>query len=123
MAVRAALQTVMDVPPGYRSGIANGSGICWIAPWYPQKNMNPIGVRALCLGEILAVAAAFASAQTLPDLDKRISEFTLPNGLHFVVAQRNGSPVVSFRTYINAGSADVPPGESGLARLIERLSS
>jgi predicted Zn-dependent peptidase len=78
---------------------------------------------ALRLGVVLALAAGIAPAQPLADLEKRITEFTLANGLHFVVAERHLAPVVSFRTYVNAGSVDVPSGETGLARLIDRLAT
>ena len=39
---------------------------------------------------------------------KTVTEFTLPNGLHFIVLERHEAPVVSFHTYVNAGSVDDP---------------
>jgi predicted Zn-dependent peptidase len=80
-------------------------------------------VIALRFGVALALAAGLAPAQALGDLEKRVTEFTLPNGLHFIVAERHSAPVVSFRTYVNAGAVDAPAGETGLARLLERLTS
>jgi predicted Zn-dependent peptidase len=74
-------------------------------------------------GVFLTLAAGLASAQALTELERRVTEFTLPNGMHFLVAERHAAPVVSFRTYINAGAVDTPPGQTGLARLLERLSS
>jgi predicted Zn-dependent peptidase len=78
---------------------------------------------ALRFGVALALSAGLAQAQSPGDLDKRITEFTLPNGLHFLVAERHLSPVISFRTFIKAGSVDTPAGETGLARLMERMAS
>jgi predicted Zn-dependent peptidase len=51
------------------------------------------------------------------ELQKAISEFTLPNGVHFIVAERHQSPVVSFHTLVNVGSLQDPSGETGLAHM------
>ena len=56
------------------------------------------------------------------ELQKKISEFTLPNGLHFIVAERHESPVVSFHTWVNAGSLQDPSGETGLAHMCELMA-
>jgi len=34
------------------------------------------------------------AAQSLSDFEKRITEFTLANGLHFIVFERHEAPVV-----------------------------
>jgi predicted Zn-dependent peptidase len=52
----------------------------------------------------------------------RVTDFALPNGLRLIVIERHEAPVVSFHTYVRAGSANVPAGQSGLARLLERLA-
>ena len=64
----------------------------------------------LCL--ILALSLPLA-AQSLKDFEKKVTEFTLPNGLHFILIERHGAPVVSFHTYVNVGSVDDPSGETG----------
>lgn len=69
----------------------------------------------------LALASALA-AQSLTEFEKRVTEFTLPNGLHFIVCQRHEAPVVSFHTYVNAGSVDDPKGKSGLAHMFEHMA-
>jgi len=65
-------------------------------------------------------AVAPAAAQDLKDLEKRVTDFTLSNGLRFVLLERHEAPVISFHTYINAGSVNDPAGQTGLARLMER---
>jgi predicted Zn-dependent peptidase len=40
--------------------------------------------------------AGTPAAQNLPEFKKRATEFTLANGLHFIVVQRREAPVVSF---------------------------
>jgi predicted Zn-dependent peptidase len=61
-------------------------------------------------------------AQDFKDFEKRVTEFTLANGLHFILLERHEAPVVSFHTYVKAGSADDPPGQTGMARMVERLA-
>ena len=61
-------------------------------------------------------------AQSLQEFEKRVTEFTLPNGLHFIVLERHEAPVVSFHTYVNAGSVDDPGGKTGLAHMFEHMA-
>ncbi|WP_284694401.1 M16 family metallopeptidase [Rhodoplanes serenus] len=51
----------------------------------------------------------------------RPSEFTLPNGLQVVVVPDRRSPVVTHMVYYKVGSADEPPGKSGIAHFLEHL--
>ncbi len=61
-------------------------------------------------------------AQNLVEFEKRVTEFTLPNGLHFILLERHQAPVVSFHTYVNAGSVDDPSGKTGLAHMFEHMA-
>jgi predicted Zn-dependent peptidase len=74
----------------------------------------------LLLVALLAMAAA--SAQSLADFEKRVTEFTLPNGLHFIVLERHDAPVVSFHSFVNAGSVNDPSGETGIAHMFEHMA-
>ena len=51
----------------------------------------------------------------------RVSQFTLANGLELVVVPDTRAPVVTQMLYIRAGSADEPPGVSGIAHFLEHL--
>src|ERR1700691_1324173 len=62
------------------------------------------------------------AAQSLPEFEKKVTEFTLANGLHFIVAERHEAPVVSFHTYVNAGSVDDPSGATGIAHMFEHMA-
>jgi len=62
------------------------------------------------------------AAQNLEEFEKRVTEFTLPNGLHFLVLERHEAPVVSFQTYVDAGSVDDPGGKTGLAHMFEHMA-
>ncbi len=71
---------------------------------------------------LLAAGALWLPAQDLAGFEKRVTEFTLPNGLHFIVVERHEAPVVSFNTMVNVGSADDASGETGLAHMFEHLA-
>jgi predicted Zn-dependent peptidase len=71
---------------------------------------------------VLLLAAALLPAQDLKEFEKKVTEFTLANGLHFTVAERHEAPVVSFHTFVNVGSADDPAGETGLAHMFEHMA-
>ncbi len=70
---------------------------------------------------ILALAAT-AFAQDLKEFEKHVTEFTLPNGLHFIILERHEAPVVSFHTYVNAGSVDDSNGRTGIAHMFEHMA-
>src|SRR5258708_13210401 len=79
--------------------------------------MNPLTLKLL-----LILCPAVLSAQSLKDFEKRITEFTLANGLHFIVFERHEAPVVSFNSYVNAGSVNDPSGETGIAHMFEHMA-
>jgi predicted Zn-dependent peptidase len=71
---------------------------------------------------LVLLSPAFVSAQILREFEKRVTEFSLPNGLHFIVAERHEAPVVSFHTYVEAGSVDDPSGRTGIAHMFEHMA-
>lgn len=79
-------------------------------------------MRGICLCAALLWGPLWASAQDLREFEKKVTEFTLPNGLHFIIAERHEAPVVSFHTYVNAGSVDDPSGATGVAHMFEHMA-
>ena len=51
-----------------------------------------------------------------------MKEFTLPNGLKFIVVERHNAPVFSFETMVNAGGADEQVGQTGIAHMMEHMA-
>ncbi|NTV03593.1 insulinase family protein, partial [bacterium] len=51
--------------------------------------------KTLVLAAVLAMAlgAVAASAEGYQDLKEQVQEFTLPNGIHFIVLERHDVPV------------------------------
>ncbi|HEY4009191.1 MAG TPA: pitrilysin family protein [Acidobacteriaceae bacterium] len=56
------------------------------------------------------------------NLAARTTVKVLPNGLTLVLCERHEAPVFSFYTEVNAGSANDPGGESGLAHMFEHIA-
>ncbi|MBI3665350.1 MAG: insulinase family protein [Acidobacteria bacterium] len=74
-----------------------------------------------CAVFVLLLAAP-ARPQDLKAFEKSVAEFTLANGLHFIVVERHEAPVVSFYTYANVGAVDDPKGRTGLAHMFEHMA-
>ena len=51
----------------------------------------------------------------------QITHFTLENGLEVVVIPDHRAPVVTHMVWYRNGSADDPPGKSGVAHFLEHL--
>ena len=71
---------------------------------------------------LLLLLPGLLCAQSLQDFEKKVTSFTLPNGLQFLVIERHDAPVVSFHTYVNAGAVDDPGGSTGLAHMFEHMA-
>ncbi|MBC8422853.1 insulinase family protein [bacterium] len=70
-------------------------------------------------GVLLLAASALAGPQELQD---QVQEFTLDNGIHFIVLERHDVPVFSFNTYMNVGSSDEVTGHTGMAHILEHMA-
>ena len=71
---------------------------------------------------LLLLAAATAGAQTYLDLEGKVQEFTLDNGVKFLVLENHDVPVFSFRTFVNVGSANETRGITGLTHILEHMA-
>ncbi len=71
---------------------------------------------------LLAGVCAVACGQDLASFERRTTVKVLPNGLTLIVCERPEAPVFSFYTEVDAGSADDPQGESGLAHMFEHMA-
>ncbi|MBM3318075.1 MAG: insulinase family protein [Candidatus Eisenbacteria bacterium] len=77
---------------------------------------------ALGLGLLAAVLAVPAQAGLLQHLRDSIQEFTLDNGLRFVVVERRDAPIFSFATCVNAGNVCEVTGTTGIAHMFEHMA-
>jgi predicted Zn-dependent peptidase len=71
---------------------------------------------------VLLLAAASAQTNYQQQMEARTTVKVLPNGLTLVLSERHQAPVFSFYTEVNAGSANDPQGQSGLAHMFEHIA-
>lgn len=72
---------------------------------------------------LLLLACSFpVHAQSLEDFEEKVTEFTLDNGLTFIVIERPIAPVASFVTYVDVGGANEPIGHTGIAHIFEHMA-
>ena len=69
----------------------------------------------------LIAALAFIIAALPAGADDQVSSFNLDNGMQVVVIEDHRAPVVVHMLWYRAGSADEPPGASGVAHFLEHL--
>lgn len=84
--------------------------------------MRKFGNKLLCLFLMVAVLPALVQSQDLESFEENVTEFTLDNGLTFIVVERPIAPVVSFATHVNVGGVDNPKGNSGMAHVFEHMA-
>ncbi|MBK7141511.1 MAG: insulinase family protein [bacterium] len=75
----------------------------------------------VCLAMVVALGGMVFSFD-FSTVEKTVTEHTLKNGLKILVMERHDAPVVSFATWVNAGSADDPKGYTGLAHMFEHMA-
>ena len=101
---------------------------------------NPVGykrivslVLTLCVGgmTLLGWSAPVQARESMPatsiqpyldQVASRVKEFTLDNGMKFLVLERRQAPVVSFMLYANVGAVNEADGETGVAHYLEHLA-
>ena len=77
---------------------------------------------ASALISLLYITSILAAAQDLASFEKRVTVRKLPNGLTVVICRRPEAPVFSFDLFVDAGSAQDPRGETGLAHMMEHMA-
>jgi len=71
---------------------------------------------------LLVAVQSVVQSQYLEDFEKRMTEFTLDNGMKVLVLERHEAPVVSFLTYVNVGAVDEVKGITGMAHIFEHMA-
>ena len=105
------------------------------SPWFTQllRRAAIVLVVAVSLAALAGPAVSATPARRAPariaaprtgleTLERQVRQFTLPNGLTFIVVERHQAPVFSFQTVIDAGSANDQIGTTGLAHMMEHMA-
>jgi len=61
------------------------------------------------------------ASQNLETFEENVTEFTLDNGLHFIIVERSVAPTAHFFTLVDVGSANEPVGRTGIAHIYEHM--
>ncbi len=101
-----------------------------MSKYYGLKKYLTILLGLIFSFSLLISYPAFAQTQKAsqsiqPYVDgfiERVTEFTLDNGLKFIILENHDAPVVSFVTYANVGGANEPEGKTGVAHFLEHLA-
>lgn len=88
-----------------------------------MKLLSAARVAALACCAMIAVHCLAQEVQKeLADFQKRVTVKVLPNGLTLIICERPEAPVFSYFTVVDAGDANDPGGQSGLAHMFEHLA-
>jgi len=82
-------------------------------------------MRLARLSVVLLTILAFPQDKgglSLADFEKSVTEFTLSNGMKFIVVERHQVPVVAFELYVDVGAADETSGMTGVSHLFEHMA-
>jgi predicted Zn-dependent peptidase len=66
--------------------------------------------------------AHYQAQAQFEEIQSRVTEFTLSNGMKFILLERHQAPVVSCYTLANVGSAQEVKGITGLAHIFEHMA-
>ena len=69
---------------------------------------------------ILYIPALYAAG--FEDVQQKITEHVLPNGMKFIVLERHEAPVFSGLIYANVGASDETTGNTGIAHVFEHMA-
>ncbi|MDE4132411.1 pitrilysin family protein [Phaeobacter sp. QD34_3] len=78
-------------------------------------------IRKIALSALALTALLTAPLRAGQKADDMVTGFTLDNGMEVVVVEDHRAPVVQHMVWYRAGSADEPPGQSGVAHFLEHL--
>ena len=69
---------------------------------------------------LLCVTRLYAAG--FEDVEQKISEHVLSNGMKFIILERHEAPVFSGHIYVNVGAADEVVGNTGISHVFEHMS-
>ena len=78
-------------------------------------------LTCLLLSLMLSFSFVFAGFD-FSSITDNISEFTLPNGLKFILLEDHSVPIATFMTYVNVGGSDERIGIWGISHFLEHMA-
>lgn len=84
-----------------------------------MKKFTKYSIIVLCLFLFFTIAGF---SQDLKSFEKRMTEYSLDNGLKLLILERHNVPVVSFLNYVDVGSVNEVYGITGIAHMFEHMA-
>jgi predicted Zn-dependent peptidase len=84
--------------------------------------MHRFVLAGLSILACVVLAAPLAQAQDIAKLENQVTEFTLDNGLRFIVVERHDAPVFTYFAQVKVGAVNEPMGRTGLAHMFEHMA-
>lgn len=79
-------------------------------------------VRVIVLTCMVGLLAGSLWGFDFSQIENEVTDFTLDNGMKFIVLEDHSAPVVSFVLLADVGGADDPKGYAGLAHVFEHMA-
>jgi predicted Zn-dependent peptidase len=79
-------------------------------------------LAGLSILAFVVLCAPLAQAQDIAKLEDQVTEFTLDNGLRFIVVERHDAPVFTYYAQVKVGAVNEPMGRTGLAHMFEHMA-
>ena len=76
----------------------------------------------MLLALAILIAALVMTAATAQELDERVTEYTLDNGLRVIFYEDHTAPTIAFNLMFDVGGVDEPPGLGGIAHMVEHMA-
>ncbi|MGD1903389.1 MAG: M16 family metallopeptidase [Geitlerinemataceae cyanobacterium] len=88
-----------------------------------RRSAIAVSLAAICAIAVWSVPGVARAADSyIQRTIDRVTDFTLDNGMKFIVLERHEAPTISFITYANVGGVDEPVGKTGIAHFLEHLA-
>ena len=71
---------------------------------------------------VLIVCIQVSAGYNFTKIKEKVSEFTLDNGLKFLLLEDHSVPIASFITYVNVGGSDERIGIYGISHFLEHMA-
>ena len=71
---------------------------------------------------LLVLYSTALSAAGFGDIEQKIREHVLSNGMKFIILERHEAPVFSGHIYVNVGSSDEVVGNTGISHVFEHMA-
>lgn len=84
--------------------------------------MHRFVLAGLSFLALVSLCAPLAQGQDVAKLEDQVTEFTLDNGLRFIVVERHDAPVFTYFAQVRVGAVNEPAGRTGLAHMFEHMA-